>query len=127
MSDLATAVDRLADLVADEIRRRRAVEDAERHEHFVRNRRSPHRLRALQLAESLPGLIDLFDGRVPHEMIAKVADRNVEIPCACKEHTVLLERGSIGACDCGRFFIFDGVDVRVAKVDPALLADDDDG
>lgn len=128
---LADSVNRLADALDEHERRAVRQERAERDR--ARERRMtegpvptragkeydsvglvPSRLDALTFTRAIPGYIERFDKRVPPEMTALVDEDEVEVACPCGDsHRVVHRIPTSGAC--GRHFIYDGREVRVAS------------
>lgn len=83
------------------------------------------------LLRGILGLASRFSRRVPYSMFTQVDERHCDVSCPCGEvHTV--ELLSIGGGDCGRSFIWDGVEVYVAgspvlEPTPALDPEPEDG
>ena len=73
----------------------------------------PRRMTFWTIARSIPGLVDLFDTVVPQNLWALVDDGEAELPCPCGEE-IHLPEGRPVECSCGRFFVFDGDEIRVA-------------
>jgi hypothetical protein len=73
----------------------------------------PRRMTFWTIARSIPGLAELFDTVVPANLWALVDDGEAELPCPCGE-AIHLPAGRPVECSCGRFFVFDGDEIRVA-------------
>ena len=73
----------------------------------------PRRMTFWTIARSIPGLAELFDTVVPQNLWALVDDGEAELPCPCGED-IHLPAGRPVECSCGRFFVFDGDEIRVA-------------
>lgn len=81
-------------------------------------RKVPHRLNFMHFARAIPGYIDQFKAKVPHEFYAQVDVDTVDVACPCgadpPPRCVLLVPT---ACVCGRVFAYTGHDVRVAYIE----------
>ena len=73
----------------------------------------PRRMTFWTFVRTIPGLAELFDTVVPQNLWALVDDGEAELPCPCGEEIHLPEGRPI-ECECGRFFVFDGDEIRVA-------------
>ena len=73
----------------------------------------PRRMTFWTIARSIPGLAELFDTVVPQNLWALAGDGEAELPCPCGE-AIHLPEGRPVECSCGRFFVFDGDEIRVA-------------
>ena len=73
----------------------------------------PRRMTFWTIARSIPGLAELFDTVVPQNLWALVDDGEAELPCPCGDD-IHLPAGRPVECACGRFFVFDGDEIRVA-------------
>lgn len=114
--DLENAVNRLADLVQEEQRERRA--ERLRKEYRWMDAKPPRRMNLRAWLENVPGLPARFSKRVPAEMFMQVADQVVEVACPCGEsHQVGFE--SLVLAKCGRGFIWDGQNVFVSPEPPS--------
>lgn len=80
-------------------------------------RKQPRRLGFMVLARVIPGFAAQFSGRVPDGMYAQVEDETVEVLCVCKpEQPPRCRLWTPTPCACDRWFVYTGVDVRVARV-----------
>lgn len=61
---------------------------------------------------ALPAVARLFTSRVPDEFVS-LKEGVTTVACPCGSATGV-EQGQLVACDCGRWFLFDGAIVRVA-------------
>lgn len=73
----------------------------------------PRRMTFWTFVRTIPGLAALFDTVVPQNLWALVDDGEAELPCPCGED-IHLPEGRPVECSCGRFFVFDGDEIRVA-------------
>ena len=86
----------------------------------------PHKLETAGFLKAVPHVLAFFDRRVPPEFWTQGTDRDgaiITVACRCGEEPVLhfgLRSYSIAECPCGRFFLHDGTDIRVAH-DPEKL------
>lgn len=125
---LAQAVNRLGDLISEDIdiRRREALSREAREsqtavETFWKHRTDdrPHQFSFLTFARAVPGLLGEFSGTVPGEFWNEDSGEAV-IACPCGE-TPSVPFNSIRACECERIFTYTGRNVRVAN-GPAVVA-----
>ena len=100
----------LAALAAPELERQRRRDDRALR---VAADPRPRRMTFWTFAASIPGLAALFDTVVPQNLWALVDDGEAELPCPCAE-VIHLPAGRPVECACGRFFVFDGDEIRVA-------------
>lgn len=83
----------------------------------------PHKIETIGFLRAVPHLLSFFDKVVPEEFWTEesdVAGTRIVIACPCGEEPVLeyrLRSYSIAECDCERFFMHDGTQVRVGKSD----------
>lgn len=73
-------------------------------------------IRFMEVARSLPWLLRHFTGRVPDDMVARVSDDAVEVPCTCPGKPVTLVPWNVATpCNgtCGRYFWLIAGGVRV--------------
>jgi hypothetical protein len=78
------------------------------------DRKQPQRIGFMQLARAIPGYASQYTGRVPPEFYAQVSVEEVDIACPCGNtprcYWMVPKR-----CNCDRFFVYTGGDVRVAR------------
>ena len=80
-------------------------------------RKQPQRLGFMVMARAIPGFAAQFAGRVPDNMYAQMEDDVVEVLCVCKpERPPRCHLMLPTPCVCGRWFVYTGGDVRVARV-----------
>jgi hypothetical protein len=118
----AQAIDRLAavteagiELLTDAQRRERDAEGRRIVEDYRRARRDPHKLSFLAVCQRIPGFLALYERKIPDQFWAIESARAV-ISCPCGE-TPSSGLGEPIACageDCGRHYVYDGENVRVA-------------
>jgi hypothetical protein len=103
------------------VKRDRFWPPRDRHDRVI-----PHHGEGTGWLRACPGLVGFFDRRVPPEFWAEGVDGTgqiITIACRCGEEPVLrfqLRGYSIAECPCGRFFMHDGMDIRVGH-DPEKL------
>lgn len=61
---------------------------------------------------------DAFTTLVPREFFTQVADGSLLVACPCKVEHVVGDAGYPASAECGRYFLYDGQDVRVWRPDP---------
>lgn len=119
---LVEAVNRLGDLVAEDIdmRKREALSRQAREsqtavETFWKHRQDdrPHQFSYLTMARAVPGLLAEFSGTVPGEFWNEDSGEAL-VACPCGE-TPAVPFNAIRGCGCERIFAFTGRDVRVAN------------
>jgi hypothetical protein len=80
-------------------------------------RKQPARLNAVHFARVIPGYAALFSGHAPDNFVAQVDEDVVEVACVCKpDELPRCKRLVPTPCRCGRWFVYDGSSVRVAKL-----------
>ncbi len=80
-------------------------------------RKQPKRLGFVEHARRMPWLMRYFTKQVPGEFFIRVGDTAV-IACPCKASDPRVPINIVTRCDgdgCGRWFLFDGRNVRVAR------------
>lgn len=86
----------------------------------------PHRMESIGLLKAVPHVLGFFDIRVPPEFWTEGVDGDgaiITIACKCGAEPVLrfgIRSYSMAECECGRFFMHDGSDIRVGH-DPEKL------
>lgn len=81
---------------------------------FAAKQRPLRPMGAAAIYRGIPGLGSLFTGRVPPEFFTQTSAELLTVCCPCGgEHEVGL-RGFPHAGGCGRYFMYDGEEVRVA-------------
>lgn len=115
---LTQAVNRLGDLIAEDLDMRRRQAYAENQtdvETFWKHRADdrPHRLSYLTFARAVPGLLGQFEDIVPGEYWQEDSGEAL-VACPCGE-TPAIPFNAICGCQCERIFAFTGRDVRVAN------------
>lgn len=82
-----------------------------------------HRIELPGLLRAVPSVLKYFDRRVPGEFMAESVEDGVPIiviACPCGAEPTLRWRTrsySIEECQCGRFFLHDGKEIRVAQAE----------
>jgi hypothetical protein len=80
-------------------------------------RKKPAPLNFMHFARAIPGYAALFNGRAPDEFVAQVADGVVEVACVCKpDELPRCKRLVPTPCRCGRWFLYNGSSVLVARL-----------
>lgn len=92
-------------------------------EYDALGRNQPRVLGFMELvARTYPWMLGRFTGRVPDDMVARIADGQVEVPCVCKATTIVAHNHAVPcAGGCGRWFWYMAGVVRVgyeAEADP---------
>lgn len=84
----------------------------------------PHKLETAGFLRAVPHVLAFFDKVVPEEFWAEEtgpsAPAKIVVACPCGEEPVLewrLRSWSIAECDCGRFFLHDGAQLRSGRAD----------
>lgn len=124
---LVEAVNRLGDLISEEIEIKRAEADARRREQsqtdvesYMRRRSDdrPHPFSFLTFARAVPGLIEQFGVMVPGEFWNEDeldGARVAVVACPCGGEPPVVPFNSVLGCACERIFAFTGRNVRVAN------------
>lgn len=91
-------------------------EESQRRQEAKAPQRPLRRLGVLSYMRAVPGLAAQFSRLVPEEYwsMAAGSDDRVTVTCPCGTETVATY-GQPVECDCERFFLFDGLVVRVAN------------
>lgn len=73
------------------------------------------RVSYLTCARAIPQLASMFQQKVPEEYWARTDDDTVEISCPCGE-TAVCRFAIPEACECDRWFLYDGMNLRVQRL-----------
>jgi hypothetical protein len=79
----------------------------------------PHKMETAGWLKAVPHMLAFFDRRVPPEFWIEASDADgpiITVACRCGAEPTLhfgIRSYSIAECDCGRFFMHDGKDIRV--------------
>lgn len=121
-ASLTRALDRLGDLIDEDIEmrrreaRRRAAEESQTAvDGYVRRRLDdrPHQYSYLTFARAVPGLLEQFTTTVPGDFWNEDSGEAI-IACPCGG-TPAVPFNSVRGCDCERVFAYTGREVRVAN------------
>lgn len=87
------------------------------------DRKQPHRLGFMQFARAIPGYASQYTGRVPPAFYFQVSVEEVDVACPCG-HVPRCYWMVPKECECDRFFVYTGRDVRVANGPDVHQAED---
>lgn len=85
-----------------------------------RRRRDPEQVNLSLFLQSVPGLAEQFKTVVPAEFWQQMKDDLAAISCPCGESPDL-PPGRVVECQCNRFYLWTGPQVRVAKYDSCAV------
>jgi hypothetical protein len=79
----------------------------------------PHKLNAISMFRAFPWLVKAFQTKVPEDYWSEAVDPDTEAPiadvkCPCGENPQVGGPTAV-ECDCGRFFLFLGDELRCFK------------